>query len=242
MISVKNVSKKFGEKFAVNNISFSAPSGMITGLIGSNGAGKSTAMRLMCTLLKPTSGSIMMNNIDVVKSPQKAREKIGILLGGDVTLYDRLTAKENILYFADLQGMKRTVSEKRLLELSALLGMNEYLDRQVSGFSRGMRQKVAFGRSIIHSPDVLLLDEPSTGLDINSIRDVQNFILHCKKQGKTIVLSTHNPTEMALCDHVVFIENGVVIGQGSKTELFEKTGCKSVSSLFFYFRERTKAK
>ena len=239
MISIHNITKTFGSTVAVNNISFCAKDGSITGLIGSNGSGKSTTMRMIATLLKQTEGTIQINGIDTVKQPQKAREKIGILLGGDVSLYERLTARENILYFSDLQGVSRGVAQGRLNELATLLGMNDYLDRRVAGFSRGMRQKVAFARSIIHSPDVLLLDEPSTGLDINSIKDVQDFILYCKSQGKTILLSTHNAHEMEkLCDHLVFIENGSLMAQGEKNELLRESGCSDVAELFFCYRER----
>ena len=241
MIKVDNLTKQFGKKVAVNNISFCAESGMITGLIGSNGSGKSTTMRMIATLLKQNKGTILIDNIDTVKQPHKAREKIGILLGGDVSLYERLTARENILYFADLQSVEKSIAEQRLNELIELLDMNAYIDRRVGGFSRGMRQKVAFARSIIHSPDVLLLDEPSTGLDINSIKDVQNFILYCKSQGKTILLSTHNAHEMErLCDNLVFIEEGKIVAQGEKTFLLQESGCSDTADLFFYYRERSK--
>ena len=241
MIKVDNLTKEFGKKIAVNNISFCAESGMITGLIGSNGSGKSTTMRMIATLLKQNKGTILIDNIDTVKQPHKTREKIGILLGGDVSLYERLTARENILYFADLQSVEKSIAEQRLNELIELLDMNAYIDRRVGGFSRGMRQKVAFARSIIHSPDVLLLDEPSTGLDINSIKDVQNFILYCKSQGKTILLSTHNAHEMErLCDNLVFIEEGKIVAQGEKTFLLQESGCSDTADLFFYYRERSK--
>lgn len=241
MIKVDNLTKQFGKKVAVNNISFCAESGMITGLIGSNGSGKSTTMRMIATLLKQNKGTILIENIDTVKQPHKARGKIGILLGGDVSLYERLTARENILYFADLQSVERKIADQRLKELIELLDMNAYIDRRVGGFSRGMRQKVAFARSIIHSPDVLLLDEPSTGLDINSIKDVQNFILYCKSQGKTILLSTHNAHEMErLCDNLVFIEEGKIVAQGEKTFLLQESGCSDTADLFFHYRERSK--
>ena len=117
------------------------------------------------------------------------------------------------------------------------------MDRQVAGFSRGMRQKVAFARSIIHDPDILLLDEPSTGLDINSIKDVQDFIIFCKERQKTIILSTHNAHEMeTLCDNIVFIDEGKIIAEGNKDELLKKNNCKYVSDMFFSLKERRLAK
>ena len=240
MIELTNVTKKFKDKIAVDGISFCAASGTITGLIGANGSGKSTTMRMIATLLTPTEGVIAVNGIDTQRQPQEARKQIGVLLGGDVSLYDRLTARENVIYFAELQGMDKQTAESRLRELSDLLGMNDFLDRRVAGFSRGMRQKVAFARSIIHDPDVLLLDEPSTGLDINAIKDVQDFILYCKKQGKTILLSTHNAHEMdKLCDNIVFIDDGKIIAHGEKCELLRSKKCDSVADLFFCYTERS---
>ena len=238
MITIKNITKTFGKKVAVDDLSFCAEPGVITGLIGGNGSGKSTTMRMIATLLKQDSGTIEINSIDTIKNPTLARKQIGILLGGDVSLYDKLTARENILYFADLQGMDKENSKKSLEELSTLLGMNDFLDRQVAGFSRGMRQKVAFARSIIHDPDILLLDEPSTGLDINSIKDVQDFILFCKERKKTIILSTHNAHEMeTLCDNIVFIEEGKIIAEGKKDDLLKKHNCEYVSDMFFCLRD-----
>ena len=239
MIVVKNVTKIFSAKKAVDNISFDAPSGIITGLIGSNGSGKSTTMRLIATLMKQDEGTIQVDDIDTLKNPVNARKKIGILLGGDISLYDRLTAKENIMYYAGLQNTNDSTARKRLDDLVDLLNMKEYINRRVAGFSRGMRQKVAFARSVIHSPDILLLDEPSTGLDINSIKDVQEFILYCKSMKKTILLSTHNAHEMQkLCDRLVFMENGKIIAEGERDKLLQKTGCIDTTDLFFYYKER----
>ncbi len=236
MVELKNVTKKFGNTIAVNNVSFFAKDGCITGIIGSNGSGKSTTMRLISTLLKQDSGSISIDGLDTLLHPNIVRGKIGVLLGGDVSLYERLTARENIMYFAQLQGLSSQKANKAIEELSNLLGMNEFLDRRVVGFSRGMRQKVAFVRSIIHSPDVLLLDEPSTGLDINSINDVQDFILYCKSIGKTILLSTHNAHEMnKLCDNLVLIDKGKILAEGEKSHLLEITKQKDVTDLFFYY-------
>lgn len=243
MITIKNITKTFGKKIAVDDLSFCAEPGKITGLIGSNGSGKSTTMRMIATLLKQDGGTIEINGIDTIKDPVGARKQIGILLGGDVSLYDRLTARENIMYFASIQNVTPADAEVRLNELSKLLDMEDFLDRQVATFSRGMRQKVAFARSIIHDPDILLLDEPSTGLDINSIKDVQDFIIFCKERQKTIILSTHNAHEMeTLCDNIVFIDEGKIIAEGNKDELLKKNNCKYVSDMFFSLKERRLAK
>ena len=243
ILKVENLCKIYGkgnnQVQALNDVSFSVEKGEFVAVLGHNGSGKSTTMRMIATLMKQDKGIITVNGINTSDNPAEARKQIGVLLGGDVSLYDRLTARENILYFADLQGVEREVADKRIQELSSLLDMDDFLDRRVAGFSRGMRQKVAFVRSIIHDPDILLLDEPSTGLDINSIKDVQDFILFCRNRKKTILLSTHNAHEMEfLCDNIVFIDEGKIIAKGKKEDLLRENNCEHVTDMFFRLRER----
>ena len=238
MISVSNVSKSFGKSQIIKNISFEAEPGKITGFIGANGSGKTTTMRLISTILKPDSGTILVDGVDAVKNPVAARKNLGVLFGGDVSLYNRLTAWENIMYFAKLQGMNDEDAEQRIKILSNLLDMDRYLFKRVAGFSRGMRQKVSFAKSIVHNPSVILLDEPSTGLDIYSIRDVQDFILTCKEQGKTVLVSTHNMHEIErLCDNLVIIADGKIIRNGTKEEILESEGTSDVMEMFFRIAE-----
>lgn len=238
MITVSNVSKAFGKTQVIKNISFTAAPGQITGLIGANGSGKTTTMRLISTILKPDSGSIIVDGADAVSNPAAARKNLGVLFGGDVSLYNRLTAWENIMYFAKLQGMNDAEAETRIKILSNLLDMDKYIFKRVTGFSRGMRQKVAFAKSIVHNPSVILLDEPSTGLDIYSIRDVQDFILTCKEQGKTVLVSTHNMHEIErLCDNLVIISDGRIIRNGPKEEILRNEGTDDVMEMFFRIAE-----
>lgn len=238
MISVSNVSKSFGKTKVIKNISFDAHPGRVTGLIGANGSGKTTTMRLISTILKPDSGTIEIDNIDVAANPEKARKNLGVLFGGDVSLYNRLTAWENIVYFAKLQGMNEEEAEQRIKILSNLLDMDSYLFKKVAGFSRGMRQKVSFAKSIVHNPSSILLDEPSTGLDIYSIRDVQDFVLTCKEQGKTVIVSTHNMHEIErLCDDLVIIADGKIIRNGTKEEILRNEGTDDVMEMFFKIAE-----
>ncbi len=238
MITVSNVSKAFGKTQVIKNISFTAAPGQITGLIGANGSGKTTTMRLISTILKPDSGSIIVDGADAVSNPTAARKNLGVLFGGDVSLYNRLTAWENIMYFAKLQGMSDAEAETRIKILSNLLDMDKYIFKRVTGFSRGMRQKVAFAKSIVHNPSVILLDEPSTGLDIYSIRDVQDFILTCKEQGKTVLVSTHNMHEIErLCDNLVIISDGRIIRNGPKEEILRNEGTDDVMEMFFRIAE-----
>ena len=238
MIEVANVCKSFGKTQVIQNISFTAQSGQITGFIGANGSGKTTTMRLISTILHPDSGSICVDGTDVIRDPNGARRHMGVLFGGDVSLYNRLTAWENILYFAKLQGMDEDQAAERIKVLSNLLDMERFLFKRVQGFSRGMRQKVAFAKSIVHDPSTILLDEPSTGLDIYSIRDVQDFILTCKEQGKTVLVSTHNMHEIErLCDNLVIIANGRIIRNGTKREILAGEGTDDVMEMFFRIAE-----
>lgn len=238
MIQVSGVSKAFGDAKVIKNVSFTAQSGCITGFLGANGSGKTTTMRLISTILRPDSGTITVDGINVVENPNLARQKLGVLFGGDVSLYNRLTAWENIMYFAKLQGMDEKTAEERIKVLSNLLDMDRYIFKRVAGFSRGMRQKVAFAKSIVHDPSTILLDEPSTGLDIYSIRDVQNFILTCREQGKTVLVSTHNMHEIErLCDNLVIIANGSIVRNGTKQEILEREGTDDVMEMFFKIAE-----
>lgn len=238
MISVSGVSKSFGNAKIIKDVSFVAQPGQITGLIGANGSGKTTTMRLISTILKPDCGSIIVDGADAVNNPVAARKNLGVLFGGDVSLYNRLTAWENIMYFAKLQGMSNDEAEERIKILSNLLDMDKYLFKRVTGFSRGMRQKVSFAKSIVHNPSVIMLDEPSTGLDIYSIRDVQDFILTCKAQGKTVLVSTHNMHEIErLCDNLVIIADGRIIRNGTKEDILRNEGTDDVMEMFFKIAE-----
>ncbi len=238
MISVSNVNKSFGKSHVIRDVSFAAAEGRITGFLGANGSGKTTTMRLISTILHPDSGSIFVDGADVIRNPDAARRNLGVLFGGDVALYNRLTAWENIMYFAKLQGMSEAQAEQRIRILSNLLDMDRYLFKRVAGFSRGMRQKVSFAKAIVHDPSTILLDEPSTGLDIYSIRDVQDFILTCKAQGKTVLVSTHNMHEIErLCDDLVIIADGRIIRNGRKEDILASEGTDDVMEMFFRIAE-----
>ena len=137
---------------------------------------------MISTMLKITSGEVKVNDYDASKEPEKVRREIGILFGGDIGLYDRLTGRENIRYFANLFGIKNDEANKRIDELSKDFGMEDYIDKKVGKFSRGMKQKVSISRSIVHNPSVMLFDEPSTGLDVRATRVVHQFIKKCKEE------------------------------------------------------------
>ncbi|WP_434305966.1 ABC transporter ATP-binding protein [Clostridium botulinum] len=233
MIEVKNLTKRFKKGVtAVDNINFKANDGEILGLLGENGAGKTTTLRMLATMLKITEGEALINGHDVIKEADKVRGEIGILFGGEVGLYDRLTARENIKYFAELNGMSKEETNKSIEELAKNLDMTEYLDRRVGKFSRGMKQKVAIARSIVHNPSVVLFDEPTIGLDVTSAKIVQDFILKCKSDGRTIIFSSHTIPEVEkLCDRIVIIHKGKIVEEGKLKELEEKYN-NSIEEIF----------
>ena len=214
MIELNNINKSFNKKPILNDISFKVETGTATALIGANGAGKSTIIRLISTIYVQDTGNIRINGIDTLIQPAEIRKRVGVLFGGDVYLYNLLTARENIMYFAMLQGVGKNTANARINQLVNLFHMEDYIDRKVEKFSRGMKQKVAFTRALIHKPDILLLDEPSTGLDIEAIASVRSFIKNCKEKGTTILLSTHNISEMMLCDNFIFLKNGSIVANG----------------------------
>ncbi|MBU5453953.1 ABC transporter ATP-binding protein [Caproiciproducens sp. MSJ-32] len=233
MLILENVTKSFKKNIVVNSISFSVNPGEIVGLLGENGAGKTTTLRMISTMLKINSGNITVNNINVKENPSEVRKNIGILFGGDVGLYDRLTGRENIRYFANLHGMSKEEADKRVDELAESFGMKDYIDKPVGKYSRGMKQKISIARAIVHNPSVMLFDEPTTGLDVSAAKIVQDFILQCKNEGKTILFSSHSIKEVEkLCDRVVIINKGNLLENCTLQELKEKHNDDNVEEIF----------
>ncbi len=225
MIKAENLTKSFKEIKAVDNISFEIDEGEIYGLIGENGAGKTTTLRHLATMLTPTSGDAYIDGFSVKNEPEKVRERIGILFGGETGLYDRLSARENIEYFGMLNGIEKKELKERVNELSKTFQMEEYIDRRAGKFSKGMKQKVAIARSIVHNPDILLLDEPTSGLDISVKKIVYDFIRGLSKEGKTVIFSSHNMEEVKkLCEKILVINKGRLVYDGTIAEFEEKTG------------------
>lgn len=212
MLQLQNISKKFFSKTVLEDISFSLSESKITTLVGANGCGKTTTIRIIAGLLKPDSGKIIISD----------KDNIGVLLGGDVSLYENLTGYENIKYFAQLRGISKLRFESRCKELSEILGFENFMHKKSAVYSRGMKQKIAFAITLIHDPMVLLLDEPSTGLDIPTGKDVLEFIKYCRSIGKTILISTHNISEIAdFSDHMIMMSNGKIKYDGKTKNYFE---------------------
>ncbi len=233
MIEVKDLSKSFKNVHAVKSINFTVSKGEIVGLLGENGAGKTTALRMLATMLKPTGGDASVNGYSILKDSQKVRGEIGILFGGDVGLYDRLTVRENIKYFAELNGMSKKEAEDSINYLGEELKLKEFIDRRVGKLSRGMKQKVSIARSIVHKPNVMLFDEPSTGLDVTAAKSVHDFILECKAQGKSIIFSSHSMSEVQkLCDRIIVIHKGSILDEGTIGYFKDKYGSEDMEEIF----------
>jgi len=233
LINILNLTKQFGEVTAVNEVSFQVNRGEIFGLLGENGAGKTTTLRMLATMLKPTSGTAKLAGYDLLTQPGQVRSCIGILFGGESGLYDRLSAAENIAYFGRLNNMEEGQLKERIKELTKVFNMEEYIHRKAGKFSKGMKQKVAFARSIVHNPDIMLFDEPTSGLDVSAIRNVHEFIIDCKSQGKTIILSSHTMSEVEkLCDRIGIIHKGKLVALGSIEELKERYEGKALEEIF----------
>ena len=232
MIRVEAIAKRFGTVEALQDVSFIARNGRITGLLGPNGAGKSTCLRILYTVLKPDSGKATIDDIDVVAEPIAARRKLGVL-PHNAGLYPQLNARENISYFAELQGLSRREFEPRVEELLVRLELTEIANRRANGFSQGERTKVALARALVHEPSHLLLDEPSNGLDVMATRSLRQWLRELKADGRCIILSSHIMQEVtALCDDIVIIAHGRVVAQGTPDELQERFGQTSLEEIF----------
>ena len=232
MISVKGLSKSFGEVKAIDGVTFDAEDGRITGLLGPNGAGKSTTLRILYTVLAPDSGSATIDGMDVVDDSLKARARIGTL-PHSAGLYPHLTARENIAYYARLYGMDADRAEDRIDRVIAQLEIREFADRRTKGFSQGQRTKVALARALVNEPQNVVLDEPSNGLDVMATRSLRALIRELKAAGKCVLFSSHVMQEVAaLCDEIVIIAEGQVTLHDSPDGIRNKTGCEDLEDAF----------
>ena len=230
MIQVHELRKSFGGRSAVRDLSFQAPDGAITGLLGSNGAGKTTTLRMICGVLKPDSGSVLID--DVAGNPLARQRRVGALLD-HTGIYSRLTVRENLVYFGRLRGMPPESLKERVDQVLSVLGLESIADRRTSGFSQGERMKTALGRAILHSPRNLLLDEPTNGLDVPTVRSLRDLLKRLRDAGTCVVFSSHVLDEVrALCDQVVIISRGSLIAQGSHSELCNQTDTTSLEEAF----------
>lgn len=217
---------------AVNDISFTCKPGRVFSLLGPNGAGKTTTLRMISTILKPTSGDIKVNDISVLNHPEKVRSEIGFLTGS-TNLYDRLTPGETVKYFADLQGIDASIFKTRKDELFEQLGIHEFSKKRIGQLSTGMKQKVSIARSMIHDPSVVIFDEPTSGLDVITANSIIELIRNCKAQGKTVIFSSHIMSEVdLLCDDLAIIAKGNLVFSGTMDEYRAHSQGKSLTETF----------
>ncbi len=217
MIEFNQVSKKFSGILANQDISFCCQPGQITGLLGINGAGKSTALKILAGLLKPDTGDVLVNGLSVRENPKQVQQQVGLFLTSQ-GLYSNLTTRENIDFFAALQGVKN--HQQATDEVIERLHISSLANRKVGGFSTGERMKVGLARALVHQPKYLVLDEPSRGLDVLAIRVLRDYLLELKSQGCCILFSSHVMQEIdKLCDQLVIIDQGQVCFNGPIGEL-----------------------
>ena len=232
MIEVQEVRKQFGPVQALGGVSFSARDGQITALLGPNGAGKTTLLRTLVGLLKRDHGSILIGGVDPEQDPMAVRRNIGFLTD-QFGLYERLSTREYLNYFGELNGMDNASLKKRIGEVSELLGMDDIIERQTKGFSQGQRIKVALARTLLHRPRHLLLDEPSRGLDVMSTRALRTALTALREDGCCVIMATHVMQEVThLCEDVIVIAKGHTVAQGSPEELCRRTGIANLEDAF----------
>ena len=235
MIDIAGLSKSFGkhgEVRAVADVSFAAPAGAITGLLGPNGAGKTTLLRMLATLVVPDAGRATIGGLDVVRDRYAIRERIGVLSDAR-GLYPRLTARENVRYYGALHGLAGAALEARADTLLDTLGLHTIADRRTQGFSQGEKMKVAIARALVHDPATILLDEPTNGLDIMSVRALREQLRALRAQGKCLLFSSHVMQEVAaLCDRIVILARGRVVAAGAAEELIAQAGTRTLEDAF----------
>jgi sodium transport system ATP-binding protein len=237
MIEARSLTKRFGAIEAVREVSFVAPDGEITGLLGANGAGKSTTLRMLYGVLKPDGGAAHVDGIDVRGESSAARARLGVLAHA-TGLYGNLTARENVEYFGALLGVPRAELRVRISALARELELEEFLGQRAKGLSQGQRIKVALARALVHSPPNLVLDEPTNGLDVMAIRSLRELLRRLKSEGHCILFSSHVMGEVAaLCDRVVIIGHGRVLAEGSVQSIRDRGGTTSLEEAFLQVLE-----
>lgn len=232
MIEAIQLAKRFKNFEAVKNVTFRAEEGQVFGLLGPNGAGKTTTLRMLSTVLEPSSGTATINGYDIRTQKDAVRSHLGILVES-AGLYAHATPREHLRYIGNLHGLNGTNLEGQIEDLISVLGMEDFANRRAQGFSRGMIRKVVLGMALIHNPPNVILDEPTQGLDVVSTRTVRDLIRRFKEEGRCVVMSTHHMDEVErLCDRIAIIHRGTVLEEGTPAELIEKYHADSLETAF----------
>ena len=237
MIKVQGLSKRFPlpngkDVLAVDDVSFAVKAGEVYGLLGPNGAGKTTTIRMILGLLQPTSGAATIGGFSSSDNPDEVKRRVG-LVSASAGVYQWLSVREMLLFFADVYGVPIQSATQELERLSVVLGLEELLDRRCGTLSTGQKQRLHLARALIHSPPVMLLDEPTLGLDVLGSQVVHEFMAHLRDEGKAVILSTHHLDEAErLCDRFGLLHRGRLVIEGSLKELQDQTGCQGLVQMF----------
>jgi sodium transport system ATP-binding protein len=237
MIQVHSLTKRFplpggGEVVAVQDLSFSVNAGEVYGLLGPNGAGKTTTLRMLLGLLTPTSGQASIAGYGSGIAPDEVKRRVGLVSAG-AGLYQSLTVREMLLFFADLYGVPPAPARAELGRLTGLLGLGDLLGRRCATLSTGQRQRVSLARALIHRPPVMLLDEPTLGLDVLGSQVVAEYVTHLRVEGKAVILTTHRLDEAErLCTRFGLLHHGRLVREGTLLTLRNETGCETLTEMF----------
>ena len=237
MIQVQHLSKRFplprgGEILAVDDLSFDVRPGEVYGLLGPNGAGKTTTLRMILGLLRPTAGAAIVAGHSSLDAPNEVKRRVGLVSAG-TGLYPWLSVREMLLFFADLYALPPSDAVEQLRHLAGLLGLTDLLQRRCATLSTGQKQRVNLARALMHRPPVLLLDEPTLGLDVIGSQVVTEYIAHLRSEGKSVLLTTHHLDEAErLCDRFGLLHQGRRVSEGTLVELRERTGCRTLVEMF----------
>jgi ABC-2 type transport system ATP-binding protein/sodium transport system ATP-binding protein len=237
MISVHELTKRFplpggSSLLAVNRLSFTVAPGEVYGLLGPNGAGKTTTLRMLLGLLTPTSGEASIAGFGSGRHPDEVKRRVG-LVAANAGLYPGLTVREMLLFFADLYAVPAADAECELDRLGKLLGLGDIFERRCANLSTGQRQRVNLARALIHRPSVMLLDEPTLGLDVLGAQVINEYIEHLRFEGKAVILTTHHLDDAErLCTRFGLMHQGALVSEGTLAELRERTGCRSLIDMF----------
>ncbi|HEX6987133.1 MAG TPA: ATP-binding cassette domain-containing protein [Planctomycetaceae bacterium] len=245
MIAVRELTKTFGAGRAavraVDGLSFSVAAGEVYGLLGPNGAGKTTTLRMLLGLLRPTSGDAVVGGYSATRRPDDVKRRLG-LVSASAGLYQWLTPRETLAYFADLYGLSPAAAENRTARLAEVLGLGGFLDRRCATLSTGQKQRVNLARALVHDPPIMLLDEPTRGLDVVGSRVIFDYIGLLRREGKAVIVSTHRLDEAErLCDRFGLLHRGRLRYEGTLAELRERTGRQRLVEIFFDLLDEPKA-
>ena len=229
LLHLTDVSKSFGDVHAIEHVTLEIQNKSVVGLVGGNGAGKTTLLRMMAGIYIPTQGKVHLQD---GKNVDEMRSELGVV-PESTGLYSKLTAWENIRFHSRIHGIEDSVAWSRTLKFAELLDIQDSLHRYTEGFSRGMRQKTALLRALAHGPSILLLDEPTAGLDVTSARIVRKLVQKLKDEGGTVIYSTHHLAEAEqVCDRIIIVHNGTIRADGTPDELLQLTNTNSLEEAY----------